>query len=207
MFFRRKCKNRRLEREYVLDVKLRSGQVRAARTRMATVGVAALFAVVFGLYLLWRMGGWALDRLIYENKAFALQDMDVQTDGVIGVDQLRRWAAVQPGQNLLALDLARVKRDLELIPFIQSVSVERILPRTLRVRVSEREPIAQINVPRLRPVAGIDFSVWQLDPDGWVMPPLDPRQRVAAPNPLGEQLPLISFPRSDQVQPGRRITA
>ena len=31
MFFRRKPKNRRFEREYVLDVKLRSGQVRAAR--------------------------------------------------------------------------------------------------------------------------------------------------------------------------------
>ena len=59
----------------------------------------------------------------------------------------------------------------------------------------------------MRPVAGIDYSVWHLDPDGWVMPPLDPRQRVAAPNPLGEQLPLISFPRSDQVQPGRRIPA
>jgi cell division septal protein FtsQ len=205
MFFRRKSRNRRLEREYVLDVKLRSGQVRAARTRMLTVGLGGLFAFVFAVYLIWRLGGWALDRMIYENKAFAMKTLDVQTDGIISVDQLRRWAAVQPEQNLIALDLARVKRDLELIPYIQSVSVERILPHTLRIRVSEREPIAQINVPRLRPVSGIDFSVWQLDPGGWVMPPLEPRQRAATPNSQGDQLPLISFPHSDHVQPGQRI--
>src|SRR5438552_19017219 len=120
MFFHRKSKNRRLEREHVLDVKLRSGQVRAKRTRMATVGLGALFAVVFGLYLIWRLGGWALDRLVYENKAFAIQDVDMQTDGVISVDQLRRWAAVPPGQHLLALDLAPVTRDLALMPCVQS---------------------------------------------------------------------------------------
>jgi cell division septal protein FtsQ len=148
-----------------------------------------------------------LDRLIYENKAFAIQDIEVQTDGVIGADQLRRWAGVQSGQYLLALDLARVKRDLELIPFIQTVAVERILPHTLRLRVSEREAIAQINVPRLRPIEGVDYTVFHVDPDGWVMPPLDPRQRATTPNPTGEQLPVISFPHSDQVQPGRRIMA
>jgi cell division septal protein FtsQ len=151
MWLQRKSKNRRLGREYVLDVKLRSSQVRAARVRMFAVSLGVLFATVFGLYLLWRTGEWALDRLVYDNKAFAIQDIDVQTDGVIGVDQLRRWMGVKPGQNLLALDLARVKRDLELVPLVQSVSVERILPRTLRVRVVEREPLAQINVPRPKP--------------------------------------------------------
>ena len=74
----------------------------------------------------------------------------MQTDGVISVDQLRRWAGVKPEENLLALDLARVKRDLEMVPLVQSVSVERILPRTLRIRITEREPIAQVNVPRPR---------------------------------------------------------
>ena len=55
---------------------------------------------------------------------------DVQTDGVIAPDQLRRWARVKPGENLFALDLARVKRDLELVPLIESVSVERVSCRT-----------------------------------------------------------------------------
>ena len=136
MWFKRKPKNRRLGREQVLDVKLRSSQVRAARTRIGAIGLGAVFATVFGLYLLYRTGEWVLSRCVYENKAFAIQEIDVQTDGIISVDQLRRWAGVKPEENLLALDLARVKRDLELVPLVQSVSVERILPRTLHIRIT-----------------------------------------------------------------------
>jgi cell division protein FtsQ len=145
--------------------------------------------------------------LVYENKAFAIQDIDVQTDGVIGLDQLRRWMGVKPGQNLLALDLARVKRDLELVPLVQSVSVERILPRTLRVRIAERDPLAQINVPRPKPGGGVAVTVFQLDIDGYVMLPLDPHQRANVSDQSAEQMPLISGIAPNQLQPGRRIEA
>src|SRR6516164_9564295 len=134
MWFKRKPKNRRLGREYVLDVKLRSSQVRAARTRLAAIALAIVFATVLGVYLLWRGSEWALDRLVYDNKAFALETLDIQTDGIIAVDQLRRWARVKAGENLMRLDLARVKRDLEMVSFIQPpVSIERVLPHTLRI--------------------------------------------------------------------------
>src|ERR1051325_4654826 len=138
MFWNRKAKNRRLGREYVLDVKLRSSQVRAARTRKFVYAGAVIFTVALSGYLLWRIGGWTMDKLGYENAAFAIRYIDLQTDGVIGTEQLRRWATVKTGQNLLALDLSRVKRNLELVPFIQSVSVERILPHTLRIRVTTK---------------------------------------------------------------------
>src|SRR6266403_1179433 len=141
MWFQRKPKNRRLGREQVLEVKLRSSVVRAARIRLAAIAFAVTFATVFSVYLAWRIGEWALDTLVYDNKAFAIQQIEVQTDGVIAVDQLRRWTGVKLGSNLLALDLASVKRNLELVPLIQSASVERILPHLLRVRVVEREPI------------------------------------------------------------------
>src|SRR5882724_9901256 len=113
MFWNRKAKNRRLGREYVLDVKLRSSQVRAARTRRFVIAGAAVLTVAMGAYLLWRIGGWTMDRLVYENQAFSVGEIDLQTDGVIATEQLRWWAGVRKGQNLLALDLARVKRNLE----------------------------------------------------------------------------------------------
>src|SRR6185369_3766387 len=128
MWFSRKQKNRRLSRGYVLDVKLRSDQVRASRLRLGALTGGVLCGTLFGLYLLWLAGAWVLDALVYENRAFAIEQIDVQTDGVISTDQLRRWAGVKPGENLLALDLARVKRDLELVPLISSVSIERVLP-------------------------------------------------------------------------------
>jgi len=206
MWFDRRQKNRRLGREYVLDVKLRSSQVRAARARLAAIALGVVFATVFGAYLIWRAGQWTLDRLIYENPTFAIQQIDLQTDGVIAVEQLRRWAGIRSGENLLGLDLARVKRDLELVPRIQSVSVERILPRTLRVRVVEREPAAQINIVRPRSSAGADPGIYLLDAEGYVMLPLEPRQR-AVPNKSDEPLPVISGMNTHELQPGRRIDA
>jgi cell division protein FtsQ len=205
MWFRRKPKNRRLGREQVLDVKLRSSQVRAARTRMGAIAVGAAFATIFGLYLIYRTADWVLNRLVYENKAFAIQEIDVQTDGVISLNELRRWTGVKPGANLLALDLACVKRDLELAPLVQSVSVERILPHTLRIRITEREPIAQINVPRPRRGGGVELAVYQLDADGYVMVPLDPRQRATLLNQPSDALPVICGVNSSELQSGRRI--
>ncbi len=175
MWFRREQKNRRLHRFQVLDVKLRSDQVRATRTRLAALTAGILFGTVFGLYLLWRTGEWALDKFVYENSEFAIQHVEVKTDGVIAPDQLRRWSGVKLGDNLIALDLAAVKRNLELVSTIGSVSVERILPRTLKISVTERDPVAQVNVPRADASGGIAVAVFQFDADGYVMLPLDPR--------------------------------
>lgn len=204
MWFKRKPKNRRLGREFVLDVKLRSSQVRANRARMAAVALAVVFASVLGVWALWTGGEWVLDRLVYENPAFAIQAIEVQTDGVLAVDEIRRWTGVRPGANLLGLDLARVKRDLELVSLIESASVERILPRTLRIRVTEREPIAQINVPRPKPGGGLELAVLHLDPQGWVMAPLSPPSRADQAVSPPEYLPVISLSSTD-AQVGHRI--
>jgi len=50
MWFRRKTKNRRFERAHVLDVKLRSSQVRAARVRLGATVFGVLFGTMLGLF-------------------------------------------------------------------------------------------------------------------------------------------------------------
>jgi len=207
MWFKRQSKNRRLNRGRVLDVKLRSEQVRATRTRLAIMAVSVPVFTIFGLYLLWRVGDWGLDKFVYENAEFAIQRVDVQTDGVIAPDQLRNWSGAKLGANLIALDLASVKRNLELEPVIDSVSVERILPRTLKIRVTERKPIAQVHMPRPDGARGVVISVFQLDSAGVVMQPLDPRMSVI---PLSQMkdggLPVITGLNVSQLQQGHRVT-
>ncbi|MDD5141128.1 MAG: FtsQ-type POTRA domain-containing protein [Verrucomicrobiales bacterium] len=205
MWFKREPKNRRLNRGRVLDVKLRSDQVRATRTRLASIALGVTFGTVFGLYLLWRTGAWALDKFVYENSTFAIQNIEVQTDGVIAPEQLRRWTRVRIGANLIALDLASVKRNLELVSTIDSVSIERVLPRTLKVRVTERNPVAQVNVPTAGGAGGIAISVFQVDADGNVMQPLDPRLCVIPLAQMTEQLPVITGLNVYQLQPGHRV--
>lgn len=204
-FKREKIKNRRLHRNHVLDVKLRSDQVRANRVRLGTVSFLVVFGTFFGLYLLWRVGEATLNAFVYDNADFAIQQIDVATDGKIAPEQLRRWAGVKPGANLIALDLAAVKRNLELVSVIDSVSVERILPRTLKIRVTERDAIAQVNVPRADGANGIAVSVFHLDEDGMVMKPLDPRICTVPLAQINPQLPVIAGLNYFQLQAGRRL--
>ena len=160
---------------------------------------------MFGLYLLWRTGEWALDKFVYENSEFAVQHVEVKTDGVIAPDQLRRWSGVKLGDNLIALDLTAVKRNLELVSTIGSVSIERVLPRTLKINVTERDPVAQVNVPRAGAGGGIAVAVFQLDADGYVMLPLDPRLCVVPLAQVSDQLPVIAGLNVYQLQPGHRV--
>jgi len=204
-FKREQNRNRRLHRTHVLDVKLRSDQVQATRLRLGLLALVVPAVTVLALVIVWRLGVATLNAFVYENADFAIQQIDVQTDGVIAPEQLRRWTGVKPGANLIALDLAAVKRNLELVSVIDSVSVERVLPRTLKIRVTERDPIAQVNVPRADGANGIAVSVFQLDVDGMVMQPLDSRLCTVPLAKMNSELPVIAGVNAFQMQPGRRV--
>ncbi|MGH7941940.1 MAG: cell division protein FtsQ/DivIB [Limisphaerales bacterium] len=207
MWFKREQKNRRMSRSHVLDVKVRSDQARSTRIRMATGMFAIAFGTVFGLYLFWRCGAWALEKFIYENPDFAIEQIDVQSSGAISQDRLRRWSGVKLGQNLIALDLGAVERNLEMASAIESASVERVLPHTLRIRVRERTAVAQVDMPRASATTGFAISVFHLDADGYVMQPLDPRQSTVPLGQMGGSLPVVTGVGLLQLQPGHRLDA
>jgi len=204
-WLQRKPKNRRAsEREFVLDVKMRTGQSRAARMRLLGIGLTAIFILTAVGLILWRGGHWLLDQLIYENDAFAIRQIDVQTDGVLNAEAIRQWAMVKKGQNLMALDLMKVKRDLELQPPIEFVAVERVLPGTLKLKVTEREPVAQTIVTFGRQGGGVAQDVYDFDQNGYTMKPLDPRWRAALP-PANERLPILVGVQGADAQFGRAV--
>ncbi|HTD65091.1 MAG TPA: FtsQ-type POTRA domain-containing protein, partial [Candidatus Limnocylindria bacterium] len=175
----------------MLDVKMARRQAVRHRVAVATLAAGVSLGTLFAIYFLWRGGDWAMNRFIYENKAFAVQEIDIQTDGLLSREQLRRWTGVKREQNLFALDLSRVKRDLELVPAIQSVAVERVLPHTLKVRVIEREPIAQI-------------QNYLLDAEGFAMLPLEPQQRSIPVQP-GEHWPIMTGVNPSELRAGHQV--
>jgi POTRA domain, FtsQ-type len=204
-FLARKSRNRRAGHEqHVLDVKLRSDQVRATRVRFGAIGLVLTAATLVGFFLLWKAGTWTLDCLIYKNPAFTVERIDVKTDGVLAAEQVRRWSGVKPGQNLLALDLTRVKRDLEMAPAIRAAAVERVMPHTLKLRVTERVPVAQVSVLRLKPGGGTELATVYLDRDASVMAPLTPGQR-ALPARTNDALPAVCGLNLGTVLPGKKI--
>ena len=197
--------NRRVqERQYVLDVKLRTRQTRLRRMRATGLGLGIVAGLAAAGWIGWRGGQWLLDRLVYKNSAFAIQRIDALSDGVLVADTLRHWAMVTPGQNLLALDLMKVKRDLEMRPPIESAVVERVLPHVLRISVKVRQPLARAFVQE-GPADGPPRQVeYDLDQAGFAMRPLDPRW-LAVPAATNQPLPELVGVSALDLQPGRQV--
>jgi len=205
MWFKRKPKNRRFEREHILDVKVQSRQLRSMRVRLAFSVFARLLGAITVLFLVWRGGDWFLDEFVFRNPAFAIQNIDIATDGVLPPGQLRACAGVKIGDNLLALDISRVQRDLEYLPWIQSAAVERVRPHTLRIRVVEREPIAQTTLFQPGSTDGGGRPVvFYFDADGYVMLPLDVH-RVDAVAFGFDSLPMLAGVAGVDLRPGHRV--
>lgn len=203
MAFTRKSKNRRFERTHVLDVKLSALQRRRLMARILALALLVCFMLAVGVFVVMRGGDWLLRRLVYENPAFAIHQLDLQTDGVLSLEQLRAWAGVKLRDNVMAVDISRIKRDLEMVPIIESAAVERVLPHTLRIRICEREPIALVPLPPFRPGAtNPPRAFFTLDAKGYFMFTVDAQQR-STPAPTNERMPVIvGIPPSD-MRPGR----
>lgn len=204
MWFKRKPRNRRHSRGHVLEVKLSSLQRRRIRFRRLKWTVLTFGVLLGTLYGGWRGGEYLLDRWVFSNEHFAISKVEVETDGVLSPEQLRSWAGVRPGANLMRLDLARVKRDLEMVPAIESASVERVLPATLRLRVVEREPIAQVLLNR---PGTTNATRYTMDARGMFMFPVESPQRATPAPPAVDFLPQLTGLAPQDIRPGRQCEA
>lgn len=173
--FKRKGKNRKNDREGVLEVKMRSRTARAARIRLVTATIAAVGGTALCVLLGWQALQWALNRFVYANDAYAIRRIELRHEGRLRPDTILRWAGVEHGRNLLALDLDRVRHDLELNPWIARAEVEARRPDCLALTAFEREPVAQIVVWRVHLA---ERNAWPetnyVDAAGFVLPPLRP---------------------------------
>jgi cell division protein FtsQ len=188
---RTKRKNRRVPRDVNLDVRLSTDQVRSRRLRVTGRVLSIVFAFAAVVLTLWYGGKVGANHFLYENPAYTLKRVLVTTDGAMSPDLLRTWMNLKPSQNLYALDLARVDRDLKLIPWVKRVEIKRILPDTLVVRVLEREPVAQLVTAAAMPDGSIQRLVYHVDATGWIMPELDNARR-ALPLAVAEVYPVIT---------------
>jgi cell division protein FtsQ len=205
MWFRNPFNKRNAKKDLVLDVKVSSDKTRSARLRILLSALSVSAAVLVTFASLWAAGQWVVRRMAFESDDFTLRTFDVSTDGIIPLEQLRVWAGIKTGDNLLNVDLSTIKRNLELIPLIKDASVERLFPKTLKLRITEREPIVQTRV--LAPKAGntYDIAVFCLDEEGAVMPSLGQALSGAVPGFSPDLLPFITGLNQAELYPGNRI--
>jgi cell division septal protein FtsQ len=172
MWGRRRRDNRRGHQRYtLLNVDLPIEKVRQQRLRWAIRSVGFIFGIVLIFLCVWHGGSWLMKAGFYHNDHFIVKTIDIRTNGLIDPEQIRVWARIHKGENLFGLDLQRVKRDLEMVPQIKTAAVDRVLPKTLRLRITERRPLAQVVAYKQHSEGQLQKEVYWLDAEGIVMAP------------------------------------
>lgn len=205
MGFGRRANNRRVQRQNVLDVRLRTREVRKARWRLCLTAATIAMGALVVLYVLWRAGEWGLDRFVFGNDAFAVRHLEIETDGRIPRSLLERWSGVKLGDNLMALDLGGIERGLKLMPLVGNAAVQRVPPDTLRIRIQERVPVAEVRLAQLRRRGGIEVTRWYLDESAQVIP-FSPEWPAGLLQVIGcEALPRLTGVDPSWIHPGRPV--
>jgi cell division septal protein FtsQ len=205
MWFKGKPGNKKFARQHVLHVRMRSQHIRARRWRIIRSFLTVAAGIAAILFIVWRGGEWMVDELVFNNPAFGIEEIAVQTGGVLPSAQIRQWAGVKEGDNLFAVDLARIRRDLELVSLIERASVHRVFPHKLVIRVVEREPLVRIPVVQPQHPAGLKQASFYLDASGYVIVPPRTGPRTLLQIASFESLPLLTGLAQSQLRPGRTL--
>ncbi len=91
--------------------------------------------------------GVALVHYAEQHPYFATTDIVVSTDGRLTPDEIKQWAGVAPGMNIIALDVQAMERRLRHHPWVHTAVVTREFPQRLYLTIRERHPIARIRRP------------------------------------------------------------
>jgi cell division protein FtsQ len=86
----------------------------------------------------------AVDRAVAATASLGMVVEDIEVEGRETTDGAMIMAALAAGHGtpILAIDLWRAKAELERLPWVRSAVIERRLPHTLHVRLTERRPLA-----------------------------------------------------------------
>lgn len=144
-----------------------------------------LFAAVAGT--VWAaVSGVSLagEHLFAQNDRFIIRRIEITSTGSLTPSHLREYAQVSEGQNLFAIDLQQISRNLERTPRVRSAKVRRILPDALEVQVQERTALARM----AEGAGGFPMAV---DRDGFILGPSG-----------GRGLPLINGVEERGLAPG-----
>ncbi len=80
-------------------------------------------------------------RYVTTAEYFALKNISIQGQERLETDEVLLAASLDKGHNLLDLSLEAVERRITTLPWVEEVTVQRVLPDSLVVSIKERQPI------------------------------------------------------------------
>lgn len=114
-------------------------RIQVGRLLVALRNVALIAIVAAAAFWAWRQ--------TQSDARFAVRTIEV--DGAVHTPRAALDEATKryAGLNLFQIDIARVQRDLGTLGWVRRIDIEKNLPDTLRIKITERKPVAlaQIN--------------------------------------------------------------
>jgi len=151
-------------------------------TQVVVWGSLALaMTVIMGIGLHFGID-FLLNRLLYTNPRYNLSDIDIEPHGRFTEYVIRQAANLEKGQNLWTLDLPKITKDLETLPYVSTAKVERHFPDQLVIHITERVPV--VKIVGLNSDLG-NRELFYLDRDRYVLKPRDNETPQALPEIIG----------------------
>lgn len=110
-------------------------------------------------------GGWA----VFGSSWLTVDDVTITGADTVEISAVRDAARVPVGRPLASVDLGAIRARVAAMPPIASVEVTRSWPHQVRVRVTERVPVAVVEIAgRLRALdeTGAVFAAYRSAPSG-----------------------------------------
>lgn len=188
---------RRRNKTHLLDVKVQTDGRRRRHLQWVAGVLAVLGVVALSSYGVWRLLKLSASKMVDENPRFTIKQIIVENKGALTPQQVAAFGGVAVGQNLLSLDLDRIRGNLEMLPLVRRVEVRRMLPQKLFIHVDERTAVARLRVPGNSEVL--------IDRSGFVMQPLRLADgTVVRPHSVGT-LPMLNGVSLVDVQVGKQV--
>ncbi|EFL52245.1 Polypeptide-transport-associated domain protein FtsQ-type [Solidesulfovibrio fructosivorans JJ]] len=151
-------------------------------TRLVSMAVMAVLVLAVSVGLL---AGY---RWLTTVNYFALQHVSVTGCSRLSEEHIRDVAGLTPGVNVLSLSMDRMRTDLVREPWIDAVSVKRVLPGTILVDVKEKSPSYLVQY---------QGTLYYADEGGRIIDKVEPGQFVSLPQieveaGMEKHLPLLA---------------
>jgi cell division protein FtsQ len=147
---------------------------RVRKARLTRTGARLVLLVLLNIAvaaILLEIGGSAFTRLVQSDE-FSLSRIDIQGAQRSSTVDVQHNLRHLLGTNLFELDLRQIGSIAKQNPWVSSVSVKRILPDRIRIRIIERTPCLQ---------AWIGDRAYLVDTTGFVIGPSGPGNSVDLP--------------------------
>ncbi len=122
-----------------------SPEVKRERRRRFFVltGYACTFLLVVFLVSSFFVMGY---RYLVTTPYLCVKNIEVHGCRWLSKEQVKRLSGVSKGQNLLALNLRKIREKIEKNSWIKAVTLTRSIPDTLYIEVEEKEPMAFVRI-------------------------------------------------------------